>query len=81
MKKDFGQLKHPLIQAFGLSLKALRRAEQKKAAQAAKDLGVGESLYRLLESGSATLQPSKAVDLIKAFPNSQIDFADSRHSW
>lgn len=75
MKKDFTQLKHPLIQAFGLSLKALRKVESKKAAQAAKDLGVGESLYRLLESGSATLQPSKALDLIKAFPGTQLDFA------
>lgn len=75
MKKDIPLTKHPLVQSFGLALKALRKKEPKKAAQAAQDLGVGESLYRLLESGSAILQPSKAVDLIKAFPNSEIDFA------
>lgn len=65
--------KNLLVQVFGLTIQKARKDEKKSTAEIAKHLGISDSLYRLIEAGSAVLQPSKALDLISAFPSAKIE--------
>src|SRR5262245_41970416 len=73
-KKQAASIKNPLLQAFGLLIQKARKKENKTSDELADALGVSASLVRLIESGSATLQPSKSIELIKALPNTPIEF-------
>src|SRR5262249_41106965 len=74
-EKLTASFKNPLIQAFGLLIKKARKKEQKSSDDLAAALGgISTSLLRLIEAGAATLQPNKSIDLIKALPNTPIEF-------
>lgn len=73
-KKHAAPVKNPLLQAFGLAIQKARKKEKKLSDDLAKDLGISASLLRLIESGTAALQPNKSIDLIKALPNTPIEF-------
>lgn len=65
---------HPINYAFALALKRARLQEATTSESVARSLGIGWSLYRLIESGSAVLQPDKAIGVIRAFQKTRIEF-------
>lgn len=66
--------KNPLAQAFGLLVQKVRKKEKKTSGELGNDLGISDSLLRLIESGAATLQPDKSIELIKSLPSTPIEF-------
>lgn len=73
-KKKAAPFKNPVIQTFGLLIQSARKKELKSSDILAKDLGVSASLLRLIESGGTTLHANKSDLLIKALPNTPIEF-------
>jgi hypothetical protein len=71
---DLSLSQHPLNYAFALALKRARQQEGETSESISRSLGIGWSLYRLIESGSAVLQPDKAIALIRAFQKTRIEF-------
>lgn len=68
--------KNPLAWALGMALQRARREAQPPltSKQLADGLGLSGSLLRLIESGSANLQPTKALALIRSLPDARIEF-------
>src|SRR5271166_2956579 len=64
--------KNPIVQTLGLLLLGLRREAGKEAEELARSLGLSGSAYRMIESGSAALQPTYALRLAKIHP--QLEF-------
>jgi hypothetical protein len=59
--------KNPVSQALGLVLQRMRNSIGIPSEEMAVKLDLGASTYRMVESGSATLQPGKALGVIKYF--------------
>ena len=59
--------KNPLGIAFGMILKRERAASGKSSDELAKAIGIGESYYRLVESGTNNLHVSKIIRVVNAF--------------
>ena len=60
--------RNPLAQAFGLVLQAIRdKMGGISSQEIATRLGLAASHYRMIEAGSAILQPSRAVKVIQTF--------------
>ncbi len=59
--------KNPLMQALGLVLQRMRNFMVLSSDDVAAKLGLGGSSYRMVEAGSAVLQPGKALQVIKSF--------------
>lgn len=65
--------KNPLAQVLGIVLQKMRNALVLSSDEVALTLGLGGSSYRMIEAGSAILQPGKALKVIQAFE--RIEFA------
>ncbi len=62
------KIRNPLAQGFGLVLAAMRdQMGGIPSSEIAAQLGLAASHYRMVESGSAILQPSRAIRVIQAF--------------
>lgn len=59
--------KNPLAQALGMILQKMRNAAVLSSDEVALKLGLGGSSYRMIEAGSALLQPGKALRVIQVF--------------
>lgn len=68
------KVRNPLDVAFGAYLKKERNALRTTSSEIAKGLHLGESLYRMIEAGSATLNINRLTYLIPLFENSKIIF-------
>jgi transcriptional regulator with XRE-family HTH domain len=68
--------KNPLARALGLALQRARREEpgRPSSEELASAIGLSASLYRLVESGGAILQPAYALRTTLAFPNAKLEF-------
>jgi len=63
------RIKNPLAQALGLVLSGMRdKMGGISSSQAASKLGLAGSHYRMVEAGSAILQPSRAIRVVQTFP-------------
>jgi hypothetical protein len=73
-KTDTVLQKNPLSLALGIYLSLERQKIQpdNKSKDVAKALGIGESLYRMIESGNARVHPKNAIKLIQVFNGSYI---------
>lgn len=65
--------KNPLMQALGLVLQRMRNFMVLSSDEVAAKLGLGGSSYRMVEAGSAVLQPGKALLVIKTFERIELD--------
>jgi hypothetical protein len=65
--------KNPLAQALGLVMHRLRNNIGLSSDDAAAKLGLGGSSYRMMEAGSATLHPGRALNVIKIFDQIEFD--------
>ncbi|MBL7994976.1 hypothetical protein JNM05_06345 [bacterium] len=65
--------KNPLMQALGLVLQRMRNFMVLSSDEVASKLGLGGSSYRMVEAGSAVLQPGKALLVIKSFERIELD--------
>lgn len=65
--------KNPLAQVLGIVLQKMRNALVMSSDDVARTLGLGGSSYRMIEAGSAILQPGKALRVIQTFE--RIEFA------
>jgi hypothetical protein len=65
--------KNPLMQALGLVLQRMRNFMVLSSDEVAGKLGLGGSSYRMVEAGSAVLQPGKALLVIKSFERIELD--------
>jgi hypothetical protein len=62
------RVKNPLARALGLVFQELRgKMSGMSSSEAASRLGLAASHYRMIEAGSAILQPSKAIRVIQTF--------------
>jgi len=62
------KIRNPLAQAFGLALQTMRdRKGGVSSSEIALQLGLAASHYRMIEAGSAILQPSRAIKVVRAF--------------
>ncbi len=62
------RIKNPLAQALGLVLQEMRgKMGGISSSDIASQLGLAASHYRMIEAGSAILQPSRAVRIVQAF--------------
>ena len=62
------KVRNPLAQALGLVLQELRdKMGGVSSSQIASDLGLAASHYRMIEAGSAILQPSRAIRVVQTF--------------
>ncbi|MCB0832723.1 MAG: hypothetical protein KDC45_04610 [Bacteroidetes bacterium] len=59
--------KNPLMQTLGMVLQNMRNMLVQSSDEVAARLGLGGSSYRMVEAGSAVLQPGKAVQVIRTF--------------
>ena len=60
--------RNPLAQALGIVFQGLRdQMGGISSAEIAKKLGLAASHYRMIEAGSAIIQPSKAVRIVQTF--------------
>ncbi len=65
---------NPLSVLLGAYLAKERNLLRMNSKDMANQIGIGESFYRMIEAGLANLHPSRVLDFIKSFPNSQINF-------
>ncbi len=65
--------KNPLAQVLGIVLQKMRNAMVLSSDEVALRLGLGGSSYRMIEAGSAILQPGKSIRVIQTFE--RIEFA------
>lgn len=65
--------KNPLMQALGLVLQRMRNFMVLSSDEVASKLGLGGSSYRMVEAGSAVLQPGKALLVMKTFERVELD--------
>jgi hypothetical protein len=62
------RIKNPLAQALGLVLQSMRdKMGGISSSEVASLLGLAASHYRMIEAGSAILQPSRAIRIIQTF--------------
>ena len=62
------KIRNPLAQALGIVLQGMRdKAGGISSSQIASLLGLAASHYRMIEAGSAILQPSRAVRVVQTF--------------
>jgi hypothetical protein len=62
------RIKNPLAQALGLVLQELRgKMGGISSSEIASQLGLAASHYRMIEAGSAILQPSRAIRVVQTF--------------
>jgi hypothetical protein len=62
------KVRNPMAQALGLVLSELRdKMGGVSSSQVASELGLAASHYRMIEAGSAILQPSRAVRVVQTF--------------
>ena len=62
------KVKNPLAQALGLVLQGTRdKMGGVSSAEIASRLGLAASHYRMIEAGSAILQPSRAIKIVQTF--------------
>jgi len=62
------KVRNPLAQALGLVLSELRdKMGGVSSSQVASELGLAASHYRMIEAGSAILQPSRAIRVVQTF--------------
>ena len=62
------KIRNPLAQALGLVLQNLRdKMGGVSSSKVAADLGLAASHYRMIEAGSAILQPSRAIRVVQTF--------------
>jgi len=62
------RIKNPLAQALGLVLQELRdKMGGISSSEIASQLGLAASHYRMIEAGSAILQPSRAIRIVQTF--------------
>lgn len=77
LPKEFDSVKrvfkNPLMQALGLVLQRMRNFMVLSSDEVASKLGLGGSSYRMVEAGSAVLQPGKALLVIKTFERIELD--------
>ncbi len=66
-------LKNPLAQLFGVLLQKMRTDMGVSSDEVAHKMGLGGSSYRMVEAGSATYQPGRALELIQVFPEIEFD--------
>jgi transcriptional regulator with XRE-family HTH domain len=61
--------------AFGKFLQIARNMEGLTSKELSKKLQIGDSFYRMMESGSANIQSWHILSLIKTFSRTTIDYA------
>ncbi|MHC4457238.1 MAG: helix-turn-helix domain-containing protein [Planctomycetota bacterium] len=62
------KVKNPLAQALGLVLQSMRdKLGGISSSEIASQLGLAASHYRMIEAGSAILQPSRAIKIVQTF--------------
>jgi hypothetical protein len=62
------KVRNPLAQALGLVLQEMRdKMGGASSSQVASELGLAASHYRMIEAGSAILQPSRAIRVVQTF--------------
>ncbi|MHC4759070.1 MAG: helix-turn-helix domain-containing protein, partial [Planctomycetota bacterium] len=62
------KIKNPLAQALGLVLQGMRdKMGGVSSSEVASMLGLAASHYRMIEAGSAILQPSRAIRIVQTF--------------
>ena len=62
------KIRNPLAQALGIVLQGMRdKTGGISSSQIASLLGLAASHYRMIEAGSAILQPSRAIKVIQTF--------------
>lgn len=66
--------RNPFNVAFGAYLKKERNALRATSSEISTGLYLGDSLYRMIEAGSATLNINRLTYLITLFPNTKIIF-------
>jgi|GEM_PF-5593555 len=57
--------KNPLSVVFGRVLQDFRKKQSIKVEEISDRIGIGQSAYRMIESGYANLNPSRALELLK----------------
>lgn len=65
--------KNPLAQALGIVLRELRKENGRTSDTVRGELKLGESNYRMIESGRTLLQPDNALRIKLAFPETKLD--------
>lgn len=65
---------NPMGVYFGATLKKWRAEKFERSIEIAKKLEIAHSLYRMIETGSAPLNPERIIKLYKAFPDKNINF-------
>ena len=62
------KIRNPLAQALGLVLQGMRdKMGGVSSSEIASSLGLAASHYRMIEAGSAILQPSRAIKVVQTF--------------
>ena len=62
------KIKNPLAQALGLVFQGMRdKLGGVSSSQIASTMGLAASHYRMIEAGSAILQPSRAIKIVQTF--------------
>jgi len=69
------KIKNPLSIMLGVFLAKERNKlpDNNSSKEMSKTIGIGESFYRMIEAGSANIHPSRVLDIIRAFPLSEIN--------